>query len=628
MTDLHWLPTIPDWRQRLRALPTDSTTIWDNAVGLANARLNFVLTNGLDETVRRLLPDGPETLATKKVRLAVLGSATLAHLLPGIRTAGLRRGIWIETYENDYGQYLQELSETDSPLHAFKPTAVLVALDAYHLTAGVTSGMDADTAEAALTEMQDRIREVWRLARDAFRCPILQQAALPLHLTVLGNNEHRLPGSRAWFVTRLNAAIRTMAEQEGVDILAIDDRAARDGIGKWHDTALWHRSKQEVSPIASPMYGDLVGRWLAAKQGRSFKCLVLDLDNTVWGGVIGDDGLEGIALGQGSPLGEAYTAFQEYVRELSRRGVILAVCSKNDEANALEPFEKHPDMVLKRGDIASFVANWQNKADNIRAIAQELNIGLDSLCFIDDNPFERNLVRQELPMVAVPEVSDDPTGYPVALADAGYFEGLAVTDEDRERTSQYQGNKARDALKAAVTDLPSYLRGLEMQLIWRRFDKIGLQRIVQLINKSNQFNLTTRRYTDEEIVAVMADPDAFGLQLRLTDRFGDNGIIAIIIGRLREDQDLYIDTWLMSCRVLGRQVEPTTLNLIAQEARTLGAQRLVGEYVPTKKNAMVKEHYARLGFTTMETDAAGGNRNILDLAAFIPAETFIHVVEG
>ena len=524
MTDLHWLPTIPDWRQRLRTLPADPATAWDNAVALANARLNFVLTNALDETLRRVLPTAPETLATKKVRLAVLGSSTLAHLLPGIRIAGLRRGIWIDTYENDYGQYLQELSDTNSPLYDFNPTTILVAFDAYHLTAGVTSGMNAGTAEAALSEMQERIKEVWSLAQDRFRCPIIQQAALPVHLPVLGNNEHRLPGSRAWFVTRLNAAIRVMAEQEGVDVLAIDERAVRDGIAKWHDTALWHRSKQEVSPTAGPMYGDLVGRWLAAKQGRSYKCLVLDLDNTVWGGVIGDDGLEGITLGQGSPLGEAYTAFQEYARELSRRGVILAVCSKNDEANALEPFEKHPDMVLKRTDISSFVANWANKADNIRAIAQELNIGLDSLCFIDDNPFERNLVRQELPMVAVPEVSDDPTGYPVALADAGYFEGLAVTDEDRERTSQYQGNKARDALKAAVTDLPSYLRGLEMELIWKRFDRIGLQRIVQLINKSNQFNLTTRRYTEEDIIAVMADPDAFGLQLRLTDPDGQGSV--------------------------------------------------------------------------------------------------------
>lgn len=628
MTDLHWLPSHADWRQRLRALPADPSTAWDNAVALANSRLNFVLTNALDEMIRRVLPNAPDSLPTKKVRLAVLGSSTLTHLLPAIRVAGLRRGIWIDTYENDYGQYLQELSDPASPLHEFRPNAVLMALDAHHLTAGVTSGMDADTAEAALTEMQDRIKEVWRLAADAFRCPIMQQTGLPLHPSVLGNNEHRLPGSRAWFITRLNAVLRTMAEQEGVDILALDDRMSRDGLGKWHDPALWHRSKQEVSPTAAPMYGDLVGRWLAAKQGRSFKCLVLDLDNTVWGGVIGDDGLEGIAIGQGSALGEAYTAFQEYVRELSRRGVILAVCSKNDEANAMEPFDRHPEMVLKRGDIASFVANWSNKADNIRAIAQELNIGLDSLCFIDDNPFERNLVRQELPMVAVPEVSDDPTGYPVALSDAGYFEGLAVTEEDRERTSQYQGNKARDALRAAVTDLPSYLRGLEMTLIWRRFDKIGQQRIVQLINKSNQFNLTTKRYTDEDIAAVMADPNAFGLQLRLTDRFGDNGIIAIIIGRLQPDNALYIDTWLMSCRVLGRQVEPTTLNLIAQVAAKLGATRLIGEYVPTKKNGMVKDHYARLGFTVNGTDDAGGNRSSLDLRTFTPAGTSIHVVEG
>jgi FkbH-like protein len=627
MTDLHWLPDVPDWRQRLKAAAVKQDAAWDEYVALANARLNFVLVNALDETVRRRFPAPPANLATKPVRLAVLGSGTLTHLLPAIRVAGLRRGLWIETYENDFGQYLQELADGDSPLHEFRPTAILLALDAYHLTAGVTSGMDAATADAALGDVKDRIRETWRLARATFRVPIIQQAALPLHLPVLGGNEHRLPGSRARFVARLNQELRLMAEQEGVDILAVDDRAVRDGIQKWHDTGLWHRSKQEIAPPAAPFYGDLVGRWLAAKQGRSFKCLVLDLDNTVWGGVIGDDGMEGIVLGQGSALGEAYVAFQDYARELSRRGIILAVCSKNDEPNALEPFSRHPDMLLKREDISSFVANWSDKAANIRAIAQELNIGLDALVFVDDNPFERNLVRQELPMVAVPEVSDDPIGYPLALADAGYFEGLSVTEEDRERTSQYQGNKARDALKESATDLPAYLRGLEMRLVWRRFDRIGLQRIVQLINKSNQFNLTTRRYTDEDVIAVMADPDAFGLQLRLLDRFGDNGVIAIIIGRLDANRDLAIDTWLMSCRVLGRQVEPTTLNLIAAEARRLGARRLIGEYIPTRKNAMVKDHYARLGFTVVEIDPAGGNRNILDLGGFVPVPTFIHVVE-
>jgi FkbH-like protein len=628
VTDLHWLPIISDCRARVRALGSDPARAWSEAVALANARLDFVLTNALDAAVRRAIPHRPGELATKPIRLAVLGSATLTHLLPGIRVAGLRRGIWIDTYENDFGQYAQELSDATSALHAFQPTAVLFSLDGHHLAAGVTAGLDKAGADAALEEVTCRIRETWQLARNAFLCPVIQQTALPLHPTVLGSNEHRLPGSRGHFLARLNAALRKMADEDGVDLLAIDEYAARDGVASWHDAALWHCSKQEIAPRAAPLYGDLVGRLLAAKQGRSYKCLVMDLDNTMWGGVIGDDGMEGITLGQGSALGEAYIAFQDYARELSRRGVILAVCSKNDEVNAVEPFEKHPDMVLRRLDIASFVANWSDKAGNIRAIAEELNIGIDSLVFLDDNPFERNLVRRELPVVAVPEVSDDPTSFPRVLADAGYFEGLSVTEEDRERTTQYQGNRAREALKESATDLESYLLSMEMQLVWKRFDRIGLQRIVQLINKSNQFNLTTKRYTEEDVLAVMADPQAFGLQLRLLDRFGDNGVIAIIIGRLQDNHDLYIDTWLMSCRVLGRQVEPTTLNLIVQEAQKLGARRLIGEYIPTKKNGMVKNHYAKLGFTLMASDEAGGNRSIIDLVNYTPAKTFLHVIEG
>ena len=658
MTELHWLPTIPDWRERLRALPDDPAAAWDAAMALANARINFIQTNNLDAALRRRCAGPPAGLTTKPVRLAVLGTATLTHLLPAIRVGGLRRGLWIDTYENDYGQYMQELSDPASALHGFAPTAILLALDAHHLTAGITAALDQAEADAALAATLDRVRTAWRLARDAFRCPLIQQTALPLHPPLLGGNEHRLPGSRAGFITRLNAALRAESETaDGVDLLALDDRAARDGLDAWHKPTLWHHAKQEVTPTAAPMYGDLLARLLAAKQGRAHKCLVLDLDNTLWGGVIGDDGLEGIALGQGSPLGEAFAAFQDYARELTRRGVILAVCSKNDEANALEPFDRHPDMVLRRTDIAAFVANWADKPANLRAIAGELNIGLDALVFVDDNPFERNLVRQELPMVAVPEVGDDPTYFPRAIADAGYFEALSVTAEDRARAAQYQGNRMRAALQASATDLPSYLRGLEMRLVWQRFDRLGLQRIVQLINKSNQFNLTTRRYTEADVLAVMADPRAFGLQLRLLDRFGDNGVIAIVIGRMaasgphaaeppngggaaagagarggdwgpNEPSDCVIDTWLMSCRVLGRQVEPTTLNLVVAEARRLGARRLWGVYVPSKKNAMVRDHYARLGFAVMERDAEGGSRAVLDVSAFAPAATFICVVEG
>ena len=627
MTTLFWLPEIENWRPRLRALAHHANP-WEEARALANARLDFIRTNALDETVRKALGASVPDFGTKPVRLAILGSSTLAHLHAPIRVAGLRRGIHVSTYENDYGQYQQELTDPASELHAFRPNIVLLAFDAHHLAAGLSAGMARADVDGALQDVTDRIIACWQEALKAFRCPIIQQTALPVHLSLLGNNEQRLPGSPAAFITRLNVELRKLADTHKVDLLAIDERAARDGLRAWHDPALWHRAKQEISPAAGPMYGDLVGRMIAALQGRSAKCLVLDLDNTVWGGVVGDDGLEGLVIGQGSALGEAFVAFQGYARELTQRGVILAVCSKNDEANALEPFIKHPEMVLRRGDIASFFANWSDKANNIRLVAQDLNIGLDSLVFIDDNPFERSLVRRDLPMVSVPEVGDDPTFYARTLSDAGYFESVMVTDEDRVRTVQYQGNRQREALKASVTDLGSYLRSLKMQLIWRRFDRVSFQRIVQLINKTNQFNLTTERYTDADVLAVMRDERAFGLQLRLTDRFGDNGIIAVVIGKMQDADDLMIDTWLMSCRVLGRQVEPTTLNLVVSRAKALGARRLTGVYKPTKKNAMVKDHYSRLGFTTTRSDADGGNLNVLNLDSFVPVETFIDVCEG
>ena len=646
MTQLHWLPLAPDRRERLRALRAVSEpceTAWNEAVALANTRLDFTATNALDAAVRTLFNHGPPPyLSTKPVRLAVLGSSTLAHLLPAIRVAGLRRGLWIDTYENEYGQYRQELADPASALHAFQPNLVLLALDATHLAAGIHAGLTAEDAEAALRQTTDSLAHCWEMARNAFKCPVIQQTALPVHPPLLGGSEHRLPGSRAAFIARLNAALRPLADAAGVDLLALDDRAARDGLLAWHDPGLWHRSKQEVTLPAAPMYGELVARIAAARQGRSFKCLVLDLDNTLWGGVIGDDGMDGIVLGQGSPLGEAFVALQDYAREQARRGVILAVCSKNDEANAVEPFTDHPDMLLKRMDIASFMANWQDKATNLRAIAHSLSIGLDAMVFVDDNPAERALIRRELPMVAVPEIPDDPAWVVPCLADAGYFEGLAVTAEDRARSVQYQGNIHREVLRAASTDMESYLRGLKMELLHRPFDRTGLARTVQLINKTNQFNLTTRRYTEDDILAVMADDRSFGLQLRLLDAFGDNGVIAIVIGRpaaqnchqtgsdthMDDRGDIVIDTWLMSCRVLGRQVEQATMNLVAAQSLALGARRIIGEYRPTKKNAMVRDHYSKLGFRPLDIQPDGASLSAVDLAGFAPVETFITTREG
>jgi FkbH-like protein len=625
---LHWLPNAADWRERFNLFRRAAQPSWDDAIALANLRLDFVRTNALDQATRTAFPDGPPPGGpTRPVRLAILGSATMAHLHGAIRVAALRRGIHVTIYENDYGQYLQELMDKGSALHQFQPTAVLLSLDPAHLTAGLDASLTQADADAAFTAICTKIEQCWDLARTAFRCPILHQTPLPVALPLMGNNEHMLPGSRYGMILRLNTALRDMAAATGVDLVAIDARAARDGLGAWHDPALWLRSKQEITLSAAPFYGELVARLLAARQGRSAKCLVLDLDNTVWGGVVGDDGMDGLVLGQGSPLGEGFVAVQDYAKDLARRGVILAVCSKNDEANALEPFERHPEMILKRSDIACFVANWNDKATNIRTIAASLNIGLDALVFLDDNPFERNLVRGELPMVAVPEVSDDPALVPTCLADAGYFESLSITEEDRERTQQYQANRNRESLMATTTDMPTYLRSLEMQLLVRPFDRLGLQRTTQLINKTNQFNLTTRRYTEDEVLAVMQDPHGFGLQFRLVDRFGDNGIIGIIIGK-RIDDDVLIDTWLMSCRVLGRGVEVTMLNVVAARSRQLGATRLIGEYYPTKKNGMVRDHYDKLGFATLEAHADGRSRSALPLAEVATLSSFIAVREN
>ena len=562
------------------------------------------------------------------MKLALLGSSTIAHLAAATRIAGLRRGIWIRTYEGDYGQYVQELLDPGSGLHDFKPNTVLFAFDAAHLLRGASAGNPASEADAALEETLVELRECWRQAREAFQCQVIQQTILPVFPALLGSNEHRLPGSRLRLTALLNAALRVEAVRAGVDLLALDDRAAQDGLARWHDPALWYRAKQEVSPAAAPIYGELVARLIGAQQGLSRKCLVLDLDNTLWGGTIGDDGLEGIVLGQGSALGEAFVAVQHYAREQARRGVILAVCSKNEEANAVAPFDQHPEMVLKRSDIACFAANWGDKVANLRAIARELNIGLDSMVFLDDNPYERDLVRRTLPVVAVPELPDDPALFAACLADAGYFEGLAVTEEDRTRTQQYQTKVARETLAAEAADLPSYLRRLQMQLIVRPFDRIALQRVVQLINKTNQFNLTTRRYTEDEVVAVMADPLAFGLQFRLLDRFGDNGVIAIVIGRMTTPDETLIDTWLMSCRVLGRTVEEAMLSVVGAAARQLGARRLVGEYRPTAKNRMVSDHYRKLGFTVLDAQADGARRSVLALETFVPPETFITLCDG
>ncbi len=607
---LNWLPLREDWETLLRSVKDlDPAAAGPALRELAGSRMEFSQTVKLDRALGRAVEAcGGAIPGLDRVKLAILGSATTSHLPPGIRAAGLRRGLQIDVYEAPYGMYWQELIDPASGLHEFQPDVLLLALDARHL-----AGAEGSSEAAALELM----RSCWRQARTQLRCQVLQQTLLPVFPCLLGDNEERLAQSPAAIVAKVNERLRAESEAEGVDLLAVDRFAAVEGLGFWYGADFWHRSKHEVHPKATAVYGDHVARLIAAGRGKSAKCLVLDLDNTLWGGVIGDDGLNGIVLGQGSGSGEAFLDFQRYALGLSRRGVILAVCSKNDEKNALEPFEQHPEMVLKRSHISCFVANWTDKAANLRHIAKSLNIGVDALVFADDNPVERALIRQELPMVSVPELPEDPAGYVATIAAAGYFEGLKITEEDRVRGHLYQANAERERLKDSVTDMASYLESLRMTMTAQPFDDVGLARVTQLINKTNQFNLTTRRYAEAEVAALMREPGVVTLQVRLLDRFGDNGIIAILIARAN-GAEADIETWLMSCRVLGRNVEEACLNVLVEQATGLGVRRLVGLYRPTEKNGMVRELYRTLGFELAETEESGATRWTLDLDGYEP----------
>jgi FkbH-like protein len=328
------------------------------------------------------------------------------------------------------------------------------------------------------------------------------------------------------------------------------------------------------------------------------------LDNTLWGGVVGDDGLEGIKIGQGNAIGEAYLEVQNAALALRDRGIILAVSSKNEDAIARSPFREHPDMLLKEEHISVFKANWKDKASNIEMIANELNIGLDSIVFFDDNPVERMQVRAQLPEVAVPELPSDVSLYARTLLNAGYFDVVGISEEDKQRASQYQANKQRGELLSQVHDLGAFLLSLEMKVDASHFLKISVPRVTQLINKTNQFNLTTKRYTESGIEELMNKPNFITLQVRLSDRFGDNGIISIGICEIKGDV-CEIDTWLMSCRVFGRRVEEFQLAELVRFAESKGATQLVGKYIPTQKNVIVSGLYERLGFEKIASDENG-----------------------
>ena len=624
---LSWLPNASNFRRDLRAAMDIATPIecLEKLASLATYRLGFLETVQLDRALDRL--DLKEAQGFLPIRLAVLGSSTTDHLLPAICIAGLRRRLLVDIYSGPYGQYRQDLLDPTSSLYRFAPQTVLFSLTAREAIAGVELAATVTKIDKTITQVIRELRSYWRKASNIGSTAIVQQTFLDVTEPLFGSYDRSVPGAPAQVVARLNDRLCEAAMQDGVLLLDVARASARDGIHAWFDLGRWLQGKLEIAPQAAPLYGDMVARILAAQRGLSKKCLVLDLDNTLWGGVIGDDGLGGIVIGEGSAAGEAYLGLQRYVMQLKERGIILAVCSKNDVNSAEAVFYEHPQMLLRRADFAAFLANWDDKVENLKAIATRLNIGLDSLVFVDDNPVERARIRQSLPMVAVPELPDDPAQYVRCLADASYFEAVAFTSEDRQRAQQYAANAEREVLFESAQSMDDFLRGLKMSVVFGSFTSVDHARVVQLINKTNQFNTTTRRYSAEEIECLTKSPDILTLQFRLLDRIGDNGLVsAMILRPTSDDADvLEVENWVMSCRVFGRQLEFEAMNIAVETARLRGARALTADYVATTKNNVIKALYPQLGFVQVNEVAPskGTTRWFLDLTDYIMRDSHI-----
>jgi FkbH-like protein len=599
---LGWLPPPPpDFAAQCRAAADDGADLGRRIQWLAAHALDETQLNRLARVVTGARAGGRSLAPLVPFRLAIISNATTGLIAPALVATAARYGIALDCVEAGFGQVLQEAVTAGSAIHRADPDAVLVALDFRGLPLRITPG-DVAAADATVTAAIDHLAAIRAGVRSHGRAVcILQTLARPVEAN-FGNLDAVVPGTQRSLIDAVNRAIA--ASIAGTEDLLLDVAGLAEtvGLAEWHDPTLWNMAKLPFASEFLPLYAEHVCRLIAALRGRSRRCLILDLDNTVWGGVIGDDGLEGIVIGQGDPTGEAHLAVQQTALALRDRGIVLAVSSKNDDQTARLPFRQHPEMLLRENHIAVFQANWNDKATNIKAIAEALSLGLESMVFLDDNPVERGLIRQLLPAVAVPELPADPALYARTLLAGGYFEAVTFSDEDRKRAEMYQDNARRVALQSRAGDVEGYLASLAMVITFQPFDQTGRARIAQLINKSNQYNLTTRRYTEAEVAQAERDPDCFTLQVRLADTFGDNGMISVVICRRRGD-DWEIDTWLMSCRVLGRRVEHAVLQEILAAARRAGVRRLVGRYVPTERNRMVEDHYARLGF------AAGGRQD-------------------
>ena len=597
---------------------------WQQLVEQARHTSNYTEYLSLCRRRKKLLKPGEFRTFDKTIKLALLGGATTEFLQDPLILALEVSGLGCVVHRADYNTFAREMLQPDSQTIQFAPDVAVLVLTPHNLPTMPEVNESWERIKQRVDEAVDYLLGLCERFHAHHACDIILTNFHQVHTRPSGNLASKLPWDISGFLRRVNMSLGERSPAY-VHINDVETLAAKHGIDRWFDSRFWFHAKQPVSfECLVPLVRNTASV-VASVFGRSAKCLVLDLDNTVWGGVVGDDGVDGIVIGEGDPIGEAFRDFQTYVLQLKQRGVLLAVCSKNDEANAMAPFRQRGEMILGLDDFVAFRANWEPKSENLKAIAQQLNIGLDSLVFVDDNPVERDQVRQFAPDVTVIELTDDPAQYATILDEAACFETVAVSAEDRQRTAQYRANAARGELRETVLDYDSYLESLEQIAVLRPFEAAHLDRITQLTNKTNQFNLMTQRMTRAEIERLMVDECAITLYVRLKDKFGDSGLVSVVHGSCH-DGTLTIDQWLMSCRVLHRGVEQLVCNHLVAEAQERGLVEIRGEYRPTKKNGLVADHYQKLGYHPIDSQDPV-TRWRLDTGAFQPLTTHIEVVE-
>ena len=560
---------------------------------------------------RELLAQLPNPLHKN---IAILGGSTPNEVADLLGLFLLRYGIEAAFYQSEYGRYWQDAMFGTPELDAFAPDVIYIHTNWRNIETFPTTASTPAEIDEMLEAEYNRFAAMWQALADKFHCPIIQNNFDRPNYRLLGNRDVWDPHGRTNFLARLNQKFYAYAaSHENFFINDIDYLSADYGLTAWGDAFYWHMYKYAMCLDAIPSLANSLANIIKSIYGRNKKVLALDLDNTLWGGVVGDDGVDGIAVGPEVPEGQVYAEFQSYCKALKSIGVVLAVDSKNDEENALAGLN-HPDGVLRPDDFVAIKANWDPKDRNLQAIAEELNLGVDSFVFADDNPAERAIVAAQLPGVETPAL-DGAENYIKTLDHGGYFEVTALSGEDLKKTELYHANAERRRAQAAFADYGAYLDSLAMKATIRPFEPLYLQRIAQLTNKSNQFNLTTLRCSEEDIRAMSTDPAWLCLYGKLEDRFGDNGVVTVVAGQ-QEGALLHLRLWLMSCRVLKRGMEDAMMDAVVADAAARGVKTICGYYYPTAKNAMVKEFYAEMGFARIKADENGNTVWNLDVAAY------------